>query len=81
MAEEPQKAAPVAGNGIGQEKAAEVDHNSENGVSAKDDELQAAGEHEEENAGPGAKKTDAHKEAHEKKYKDSKDNSWPLPIP
>jgi hypothetical protein len=81
MAEEPQKAAPVAGNGIGQEKAAEVDHRSNNGMSAKGDDPQAAREHEEENAGPGAKKTDAHKEAPEKKYKDSKDNRWPLPVP
>jgi hypothetical protein len=75
MADEPQKAASAAENGKGQEKAPEVGHNSENGTSAKGDEPKAATERKEEDAAPEAKKSDAHKEVYEKKYKDSKDHS------
>ena len=79
MADEPQKAAPVAESGNSQEQASGIDHKSKNGVSAENDEPQHATDRKEENAAPGATKSDrAHKDAHDKK---SKDTSKPLPEP
>jgi lupus La protein len=77
MADEPQKAAAVAEPGKSQEQASGIDHKSKNGDSAKNDEPQHATDPKGENAAPGTTKSDrAHKDAHDKK---SKDTSKPLP--
>jgi hypothetical protein len=82
MADRSQKAAAVAESGKSPEQASETDHKPKNGVSAKQDEPQHAADRKEENAAPGATKSDrATRDAHEKKSKDGKGYSEPLPQP
>jgi hypothetical protein len=71
MADEQQKAAPVAEKANGQEKAPEMGHEPNNGVSSKEEVTKEATESTERSANPGAKESEpTHKDTNDRKSKD-----------